>query len=156
MTRRAAPLKRTKNTYEFFVRFPHGTLAMKGLRQAARHFGFHTFKDPTTVGTGTLRLLIHKNPKALRAAAKVLDRAYSSDRQRLIDKAEAWLNSESGVNWFDHDARYWNIEQDEGALENLGWKRTVVEIGDYYRITLRLIANRRDRIPISRFGARLS
>lgn len=136
-------LQRNKDTYEFLVRYPHGTSAINGYRRAARHFGLHTLEDPATVGTDTCRLLIHKSAKRLREAANVLDRAYSAGDQTLIDEAEAWLAIESGIHWFDHDWSYWDQEQDEGALEQLGWDRVILETGNSFRITLRLTGDRR-------------
>jgi hypothetical protein len=46
-------LLRNRRTYEFLIRYPHGTTAINGYRRAARHFKFHTLEDPTTVGTDT-------------------------------------------------------------------------------------------------------
>lgn len=138
-------LQRTKNAFEFLVRYPHGTSAINGYRRAARHFGLHTLEDPTTVGTDTCRLLIHKSAKRLREAARVLDRAYSVGDQNLIDEAEAWLVIKSDIHWFDHDWKHWDQEQDEGAIEQLGWDRVISETGNSYRITLRLAAKRGGR-----------
>ena len=138
-------LKRTKNTFEFFVRDPHGTSAINGYRRAARHFGLRTLEDATTVGTDTCRLLIHKDVRKLHAAAKALDRAYTSQDDALIDDAETWLRCESGVQWFDHDWCSWVQEQDEGTLEQLGWERVVLKSGNCYRVTLRMATRVRQR-----------
>lgn len=142
---RRTRLKRTRNTYEFLIRYPYGISAINGYRRAARYFGLHTLEDPTTVGTDTCRLLIHKSTKRLRDAAKVLNHAYSSDDQTLIDTAEIWLTTESDVHWFDHDWKYWNQEQDVGALEQLGWNRVIIEASNSFRITLRLATNHKRR-----------
>jgi hypothetical protein len=142
MKSQPARLKRTENRYEFLIRYPYGTSAVNGYRRAARHFGLHTLEDPTTVGTDTFRLLIHKSAKRLREAARILNRAYSADDETLINEAETWLAIESDIHWFDHDWKYWNQEQDEGALEQLGWKRIVVQVGNSFRVTL-LFAGKR-------------
>jgi hypothetical protein len=47
-----------------------------------------------------------------------------------------WLAGESGVHWFAHEWNYWDQEQDLGALECLGWRRTVVEMARQYRVTI--------------------
>jgi len=136
--RRTPRLLRNRRTFEFVTRYPHGTAAINGYRRAARHFKFHTLEDPTTIGSDTCRLLIHKSARKLREAAKLLREAYASGDEELIDKAEMWLACDSGVHWFDQDWKYWDQEQDEGALECLGWERLIVESGDRYRVTLRV------------------
>ena len=141
MTPRKQPtrrLVRNRHTFEFLVRYPHGTAAINGYRRAARHFKFHTLEDPTTVGGDTCRLFVHKSAQKLREAAKVVGDAYTSGDDELIDEAEMWLATDSDVHWFDHSWKYWAIEQDEGALECLGWKRLIVESGASYRVTLRV------------------
>lgn len=136
--RRTPRLLRNRHTFEFVTRYPHGTSAINGYRRAARHFKFHTLEDPTTVGTDTCRLLIHKSARRLREAAKILGEAYASGDDELINEAEMWLAHDSDVHWFDHDCKYWDEEQDEGALGCLGWERLIVESGDCYRVTLRV------------------
>ena len=98
---------------------------------------FTRLKTPPR-GTDTCRLLIHKSARKLRKAAKLLDEAYSSDDEELIDGAELWLASDSGIRWFNHDWKYWDQDQDEGALESLGWERVIVESAACYRVTLRV------------------
>jgi hypothetical protein len=141
-----ARLNRTSNTYEFFVRYPYGSSVIRGYRRAARHFGLHTLHDPTFAGSDGYRLLIHKSAKKLREAARVLGHAYAhaneTDDETLIDEAEFWLEIKSGVHWFSHDWKHWDQEQDEGALEHLGWRRVVVEEDDGFRITLQLDGKR--------------
>ena len=122
--------------------YPHETSAVNGYRRAASHFGLHTLEDPTTIGTDTCRLLIHKSAQKLREAAKVLNKAYSTDDETLMDNAETWLAYKSGGHWFDHDWRCWDQEQDEGALERPGWERLVVELGNSYGVRLRIIKRR--------------
>jgi hypothetical protein len=149
----AARLKRTRNTYEFCIRYPHGTSAINGYRRAARHFGLHTLEDPSTLGTDTCRLFIHKDIRKLREAARVIKSAYASGDESLIEDAEEWLASGGGggggVTWFDHDWRYWDQEQDEGALECLGWNRGVVELGSQYRLTIKGTSLRSETMRIS-------
>jgi hypothetical protein len=129
-------LKRDATTYEFIVRYPHGTSAINGYRRAARHFGLHTLEDPTTHGGDSTRLLIHRDASALRAAWSKLSTAYTSDEADDVDQVEMWLATESGVHWFDHDWQYWAAEQDQGALEQLGWRRRVVTRGGGLRVTV--------------------
>ena len=139
---RRARLVRTADTYEFLVREPWGASAISGYRRAARHFGLHTMEDPTMEGSDAYRVFVHKSVSALRRAARMLDRAYTSNQQDAIDDAEIWL-LDNHLIWFAHDWHYWDEAQDEGALECLGWKRLVVKRENIYRITLRLIKKRR-------------
>lgn len=131
------PLVRTGGTFDFVCVHPHGSSAIEGYRLAARHFGLRTMEDPTTVGTDTCRLLIHEDVRKLRAAARVLSRAYDSGDDDAIEEAELWLAFRSGVHWFDHDWSFWDIEQDEGALGNLGWRRTILAGGSTYLVSLK-------------------
>ena len=137
----APRLVRTRNVYEFIVRFPWGSSAISGYRRAARHFGFHTMEDPTLEGSDAYRVLVHKDARQLRAAAKMLSDAYSCEEDAPGEAAEMWLICESGIHYFTHDWKHWDPEQDEGALECLGWERRVVELnwpsGCAYRVTLR-------------------
>ena len=143
-TRRRVRLARTADAYEFLVRSPFGASAISGYRRAARHFGLHTLEDPTAEGSDGYRVLVHKSAPALRRAAEVLELAYASDRQSVIDEAEMWLAT-SDVTWFAQDWRCWDEAQDEGALACLGWKRLVVKSEKSYRLTLQLIKKRRSR-----------
>jgi hypothetical protein len=131
-------LRRSRRTFEFLVRYPHGISAINGYRRAARHFGLHTQEDPTTVGNDTCRLFIHKSPSKLREAARRVGDAYASGDDSFIEQAETWLAFDSDVNWFAQDWKYWDQDQDEGALKNLGWERIIVERAHHYRVTLRL------------------
>ena len=118
---RSPVLKRTRTTYEFFVRYPCGTSAINGYRRAARHFKLHTLEDPCSQGNDDCRLLIHKNSPTLREAAKVLndagsitsslddDDAMPIDAMPILEDAEDWL-SKNDVHWFHHDWKYWDIE----------------------------------------------
>lgn len=144
---RTRALRRDERTYEFFVRYPWGLSAINGYRRAARHFGLRTLEDPSCDGADTLRLLVHRDPRKLRLAAKVLGQAYSfdGDDDGRADDAEAWLAFDSGVHWFHHDWKWWNQDQDEGALERLRWKRTIVETKKGYRVTVRAARPRRRR-----------
>jgi hypothetical protein len=150
--RRRAPLKRTEDTYEFLVTYPHGGSAISGYRRAARHFGLHTREDPTYEGSDAYRVLVHESAQKLRDVAKALNDAYSAANssdlgdETLIDEVEDWLVLKSDVAWFTHDWSYWGQDQDEGALEHLKWKRTVVESGKDYRVTLRIAGKRALRL----------
>ena len=140
---RAPRLKRTRTTYEFFVRDPCGTSAIRGYRRAARHFRLHTLEDPLSKGQDECRLLVHKSPRKLREAARVLIAANSRANSleddvamEVLRDADMWL-IENQVHWFHHDWSYWDIEQDLGALENLSWQRRVVETDNRYRVTIK-------------------
>ena len=135
-------LARTAGIYEFLVREPFGASAISGYRKAARHFGLHTREDPTLAGSDGYRVFVHKSAARLRQAVKMLDVAYVSDQQNVIDDAEAELAGWH-VPWFAQDWKYWDAEQDEGALETLGWKRRIAKAGNGYRITLRRVGRRR-------------
>ena len=141
---RSGRLVRTADAYEFLVRYPWGASAIGGYRRAARHFGFHTREDPTFAGSDAYRLFVHKSAAMLRQAVKTLEVAYVSDQQAAIDDAELSIGA-SGVAWFAQDWKHWDPDQDEGALECLGWKRFVVETGKNYRVTLQLVKRRRPR-----------
>ncbi len=130
-------------TYEFTVQDPWGLTAVEGYLEAARHFGLNAMEDPSTDGGDTYRLLIHRSVTKLRQAGRILARAHSSEDDARIEKAEEWLALESGVHWFHHDWRYWDQEQDEGALEQLGWERVVKKTRNGYRVTLRSLGPRR-------------
>jgi hypothetical protein len=103
-------LIRNRYVFEFFVRFPEGTSVMNGSRRVARQFKLHTLEDPTTVGTDTCRLLIHKNGHRLRAAAKITDTTCSNDDEtrieQLIADSKTWLATESGVHRSVQDWRH--------------------------------------------------
>jgi hypothetical protein len=127
-----------RRTYEFLVRYPHGASAINGYRRAARHFGLHTWIDPGSAGGDSTRLFIHEEAQRLRQTAARLSEAHAAGDDGLIASTEEWLAVESGVHWFHHDWKHWAIEQDEGALECLGWERTVSESGPCFRVNLRL------------------
>jgi hypothetical protein len=131
-----ARLKRTRKTYEFFVGIPYGSSAMNGYRKAARHFGFRTLEDPCTDGTDTFRLLIHKSSQKLRTVARMLQRAALSDDKCAIWDADMEILV-SDIHYFHHNWRHWDQVQDEDALENLSWSRTVTKLGKRYRVTLK-------------------
>lgn len=101
-------------------------------------------EDPTMEGSDAYRVFVHESASVLRRAAKVLDRAYGSQEQSAIDDAEIWL-LQGDVIWFAQDWQYWDEAQDEGALECLGWKRSIAKVGKSYRIMLKLIKQRRAR-----------
>ena len=93
-------LRRDAAAFEFVVRAPHGTSAIRGYQRAARHFGFRTLDDPTTGGGDDTRLLIHRNLAVLRTAARVLSKGWASENESDADEAELWLATESDVHWF--------------------------------------------------------
>jgi hypothetical protein len=52
----------------------------------------------------------------------------SNNADFLFEEDE--ILSSSNIHWFAHDWKWWNIEQDEGAIESLGWSRTVTKLAD--------------------------
>ena len=77
----------------------------------ARHFGLHTLEDPTFAGGDSFRMFVSTDARKLRSVAKAINQADATD---------------------DED----NIEAAEGALEHLGWKRSIVEKPNFYRVTI--------------------
>jgi hypothetical protein len=129
--RRVKRRRVSSRVYRFRVTYPFGTTAIHGYRRAARHFGLRTLLDPTCEGSDDWRLLIHEDPKLLRRTAKMLlehARSDSNNEDFLFEEDEILLRSK--VHWFAHDWKGWSIEQDEGAIDSLGWSRTVTELPD--------------------------
>ena len=138
---RVAPLIRNKRVFEFYVRHPWGSTAIRGYKQAARHFNLHTLEDPTSGGSDYYRLLIHKNVRKLRATSKILDEAYAADDENAIADAEFNLYCKSGVSCFTHDWKSWAPREDQNALKELGWKRRLFKFLDksraqVYKVTI--------------------
>lgn len=131
-----ATLRRTKGTFEFYARYPMGLSVMNGYRRAARHFGWHTLEDPSTIGTDSYRLFLHRKVEKLREASRKINDAYSSDDDSQVDDLEIWLASQSGLHWFDQDWKYWDEESDLTTLGFLGWSRHVLDLGKRSRITI--------------------
>jgi hypothetical protein len=98
---------------------------------------FRTLDDPSTIGTTSFRLLIHKDWRVLCRASRVLKEAYASNDDQCIADAEDWLAIESDVHWFAQDGSWWDMARDEGALDCLGWTRSVVETPLRHRVTVR-------------------
>jgi hypothetical protein len=141
--RTTAKLRRNRTTFEFFVNYPWGISVINGYRKACRHFGYRTLEDPTTVGNDDCRLLISKDMKKLRHAAKVLTETDDdgTESEELFWQKEQWLQSHSEVHWFAHDWKHWDWQQDRGAFEHLGWDCVIVKWSDEpracYRVTIR-------------------
>ena len=129
-------LIRDRDTYEFIVRRPHGASAISGYRRAARHFGLHTLEDPSFTGGDSFRMFVSKDARKLRLLAKDIHQAYATGGDDAFDAAELLVMEADSVHFFTQDVNYWNIEDDEGALECLGWKRSIVEKPSYYRVTI--------------------
>jgi hypothetical protein len=129
--------------YKFTVFYPFGTTAIQGYRRAARYFGLHTRIDPTTEGTDQWRLLVHKDAKLLRRTAKtLLDHAMSESDNFDAQEFEILLNS--GIHWFAQDWKWWDIQNDDGALEHLGWSRAITELPNgSFRVVLRRLPRRK-------------
>jgi hypothetical protein len=122
--------RRSGSVYKFVLRDPWGTNAIYGYRRAARHFGLKTLEDPSLEGTDQWRLLVHKDAGLLRRTGKRLVEHNIATSERdddyvLVEEMDILLKS--GVHWFAQDCNWWDIENDEGALESLGWARTVTE-----------------------------
>jgi hypothetical protein len=111
---------------------------INGYRKACRHFGYRTLEDPTTVGNDDWRLLIHKEMKKLRRAARVLNETDNDGvvSDELYDQKEEWLQFERGVTWFHHDWRHWYWREDKNTFEELRWDGIITECKDYYRVTI--------------------
>jgi hypothetical protein len=132
-SKRQPKLKRTREVYEFLVRYPWGTSSISGYRRAVRHFGFHTLEDPSSRGWDSCCLLIHRSVQALREAA----------RASAAIEPEDWDNFEPemarrGICVIDHDWKRWHPEDDKAALAGL---RLQAEIQEFetgrFRVTLR-------------------
>ena len=148
---RSARLIRNRSIFEFLVRYPHGSSAIAGYRRAARHFGLHTKDDPTFEGSDAYRLFIHRNARKLRAIAKAIEHANAITPDDTIYDVENDLFDEAQVTYFTQDWRFWDIPADESALENLGWKRYVLDTtyksgNQVYCVTLNRSARRRPNV----------
>jgi hypothetical protein len=136
------PLVRNARCFEFLVKYPWGTTAINGYRRAARHFGLHTIDDPTFEGSDAYRLFVDPSASRLRSVAasvrkiNALDDGTTDDLD--LDPVDDWLVRQDDLWWFSHDWKHWLMEDDESVLQALGWLRSVVAIGNNYRITLRL------------------
>jgi hypothetical protein len=140
---------RSAKVFEFLVKYPWGISAISGYRRAARHFGLHTREDPSTVGNDSWCLFVHKDPRKLRQVVAQLSALDPSNSNYDVDE---WsIKVGSGVHWFWHDWKQWDIEADENAVKNLGWTRAVEDRGDgTYRVTIRRRAGRGRRSAGSR------
>jgi hypothetical protein len=136
-------LKRSARIFEFIVDYPHGTRAVAGYRKAARHFGWRTRDDPSMAGSDQWRLLIGRDERELRLVAKRLRDFADEEASSDVEEDDPWpdldILLEADVHWISQDWRYWDIESDAGAMEHLGWSRTIVPHGKRgFRVTLRL------------------
>lgn len=135
-----APLVRDARCFEFLVKYPWGTKAIGGYRRAARHFGWHTFQDPTFEGSDAYRMFVDPRAAKLRSVAAGVRRINQLDDGTLddYDPVEDWLVQRRDLTWFAADWKHWFAGDDEAALRALGWRRTVEEVGNSYRVTLRV------------------
>jgi hypothetical protein len=136
-----ARLRRSERIFEFIVDYPHGTRAVAGYRKAARHFGWRTREDPSFDGLDQCRLLIDRDPKALRRVAQRLLNYVPDETDDEDDYLSAELDIllEANVAWITQDWKYWDIDSDDGAMEHIGWSRTIAPHGKHgFRVTLRL------------------
>jgi hypothetical protein len=128
------PNGRAAGVYKFTVREPWGTSVINGYRRAARHFGLHTRNDPTAEVSDSYRLLVHREAGKLRQVAAALTRLDADDPEFELNELEVL----TPVNWFWHHWRKWDKSQDEGALGNLAWKRTIIELKPgVFRVTIK-------------------
>jgi hypothetical protein len=68
-----------------------------------------------------------------------------SDDDFLFEEFEILLKS--GVQWFAQDWKCWDIKDDEGAIDQLDWVRTVIELPDgSYRVEIRQRPKRKKRL----------
>jgi hypothetical protein len=81
-------------------------------------------------------LLISRDTEILRQTARRLgELGEPEDDENFSTRRDILLNS--GVAWISQDWRYWDVEADIGALEHLGWTRTVAGYGEHgFRVTL--------------------
>jgi hypothetical protein len=150
MTSKSKPrrLQRSADIFEFIVDYPHGTSALAGYRKAARHFGWRTREDPTLAGGDQWRLLIGRDDRVLREAVRRLSESdeshESEDEDDLFPDMDILLDL--NVHWIAQDWKYWDMEAEAGAMESLGWTRSVVPHGKRaFRVTLRLKGRRKRR-----------
>ena len=136
-------LIRDRDTYEFIVRRPHGASAISGYRRAARHFGLHTQEDPSCGGSDSFRMFVSKDARKLRLAAKTINQAYATDDEDNINAAESHLLEAHDIHFFSSGWKSWDSQADEGTLEQLGWKRSIVEKPNHYRVTIQQVRRRR-------------
>ena len=147
-TPRSAPLLRNRTTFEFLVRYPHGSTAISGYRRAARHFGLHTKEDPAFEGSDAFRIFVHKDPRKLRALAKAIGDAYATISDNTIFDVDYDIITSADVAYFEQDWRWWDETSDREALKHLGWKRRIRKFHDksgseFFRLTLQHMARRR-------------
>ena len=145
-----ARLVRDGHTFEFYVRFPPGHFAMSGYRKAARHFGLHTLEDPSFEGTDAYRMFVDASATRLGAVATALQKACELDDGDDLDPVEDWVIQHPELNWFSHDWKHWDPEDDEGVLDELGWKRAITPTKSGCKVTLTLrrgVRRGRGRVP---------
>lgn len=137
---RFRPLVRNARCFEFLVRYPWGSAAINGYRRAARHFGLHTMEDPAFEGSDAYRMFVDRSASRLRSVAASIRKIAALDdgTRDDFDPVDDWLVEQRDLHWFAADWKHWSMEDDEGTLEGLGWQRSVVQMGNRYRITLRL------------------
>jgi len=137
---RSKPLVRNARCFEFLVKYPWGTTAINGYRRAARHFGLHTIEDPTFEGSDAYRMFVDRSESRLRSVAASVRKINALDDGTKDDfePVDDWLVEQDDLHWFSHDWKHWLMEDDEVAIEGLGWQRSVVEMGNRYRVTLTL------------------
>ena len=113
-----------------------GLSVMNGYRRTARHFGWNTLEDPSTIGTDSYRLFLHRRVETLRDVQRKIKLAYSSGDDIQVDDLEIWLASQSGLHSFVQDWKYWDKDTDLTTLANLGWSQRVLDSGKRSRITI--------------------
>ena len=130
---------------------PFGASAIEGYERAAHHFGLYTLHDPTFEGMDCYRLLVHDNFERLKSVGQQLSELEAPEENDDNLGGEIDILLPAGLHWFSHTVGHWDIAQDEGALECLGWSRTIVDemtaSGDQiFRVRLRLIQPTDDRL----------
>ena len=132
-SKRQPKLRRSREVYEFLVRYPWGFSSILGYRRAARHFGLHTLEDPSSRGQDSCCLLVHGSAQVLRDAAQVSPTIEPEDWDDFYPEM-----AKRGICVIDHDWKHWYPEDDKEPLAGLGLQAEFLEYEEgRYRVTLR-------------------
>jgi hypothetical protein len=139
--KRQPKLRRSRDVYEFLVRYLWGFSSILGYSRAARHFGLHTLEDPSSRGQDSCCLLVHGSAQVLRDATRVSPTIEPEDWDDFYPEM-----AKRGICVIDHDWKHWYPEDDKEPLAGLGLQAEFLEYEEgRYRVTLR-----RDRSNSSR------
>ena len=101
-------------------------------------------------GSDQWRLLIGRDDGVLRLVAQRLRDLVHDEAGAGDEEDDLWADQdillEADIAWISQDWRYWDMESDAGAMEHLGWSRTIIPHGEHgLRVTLRLSQRGRDK-----------